>query len=262
MLVVAHPGHELRVFGWLNAARPLVQVLTDGAGRGDVGRASASRALIEAAGGRVGGVFTAVRDGELYADLLEARSYGLVAILERLTQEAIEHRIAVLVGDAAEGYNPVHDLCRVLIDAVALLVERRSGRRVLNLSFDLTEWETPTPRGDASVDLVLDPEAHAEKIAAARAYPGLRGDVDLALATLGEDDFRVERFWRSEGAPPPAAPAYEATGEARVRAGRYRRAVRYADHVAPVAEALIRYARTAGGAENKANHPILVNEPT
>lgn len=29
-LVVAHPGHELRVYGWLEQARPRVFVLTDG----------------------------------------------------------------------------------------------------------------------------------------------------------------------------------------------------------------------------------------
>jgi hypothetical protein len=29
-LVVAHPGHELRVFHWLRLARPCVFVLTDG----------------------------------------------------------------------------------------------------------------------------------------------------------------------------------------------------------------------------------------
>jgi hypothetical protein len=33
LLVVAHPGHELRLFGWLSYARADVLVLTDGSGR-------------------------------------------------------------------------------------------------------------------------------------------------------------------------------------------------------------------------------------
>ena len=32
-LIVAHPGHELRVHHWMELARPLVLVLTDGSGR-------------------------------------------------------------------------------------------------------------------------------------------------------------------------------------------------------------------------------------
>ena len=32
VLVVAHPGHELRVHGWLELARPTVCILTDGSG--------------------------------------------------------------------------------------------------------------------------------------------------------------------------------------------------------------------------------------
>ena len=32
-LVIGHPGHELLVHGWLEVARPIVFVFTDGSGR-------------------------------------------------------------------------------------------------------------------------------------------------------------------------------------------------------------------------------------
>jgi hypothetical protein len=55
-LVIAHPGHELRVHGWLEWARPTVFVLTDGSGQGSHGRLASSARLIERSGGRTGSV--------------------------------------------------------------------------------------------------------------------------------------------------------------------------------------------------------------
>src|SRR5256885_1892784 len=46
-VVVAHPGHELRVHGFLCAFRPLLLVLTDGSGRGGASRLPSTSALLE-----------------------------------------------------------------------------------------------------------------------------------------------------------------------------------------------------------------------
>ncbi|HEX8245140.1 MAG TPA: hypothetical protein VF541_16635, partial [Longimicrobium sp.] len=45
-LVVAHPGHELRVYGWMERARPLVFVLTDGSGSGSEGRLESTTGVL------------------------------------------------------------------------------------------------------------------------------------------------------------------------------------------------------------------------
>ena len=45
MLVVAHPGHELRVYGWMMQARPVVHVLTDGSGADGESRIGSTTAL-------------------------------------------------------------------------------------------------------------------------------------------------------------------------------------------------------------------------
>ena len=44
-LVVAHPGHELRVHGWLEVARPVVCVSTDGSGHGALAVLHGSRTV-------------------------------------------------------------------------------------------------------------------------------------------------------------------------------------------------------------------------
>jgi hypothetical protein len=70
-LVVAHPGHELRVHGWLEQARPLVFVLTDGSGGSGVPRLGSTARLIDRAGAERGSIFGRVPDRDLYAAILD-----------------------------------------------------------------------------------------------------------------------------------------------------------------------------------------------
>jgi hypothetical protein len=247
MLIVAHPGHELRLFGWLQRARPVVQVLTNGAGRDGVSRAPASLDILRAAGATPGAIFGELSDRDVYEALLNGRTELFTGLLERLTCEAIACGAQVLIGDAAEGYNPTHDLCRALIDAAAALVERRTGRRPANLAFDLSEWSGEGVRGDGeTVELALDAPTHAAKMAACYAYPGLSAEVEQAVAAVGEEFFQRERIRLTpQGQALPAGPDYEATGAARVAAGAYDQAIGYAAHVAPMERALRRYAQVA-----------------
>src|SRR5438105_9826273 len=72
LLVVAHPGHELRLFGWLCSARPDVLVLTDGSGHSGRSRIEATRNVLLMTGARAGAVFGEFTDRQLYAALLQA----------------------------------------------------------------------------------------------------------------------------------------------------------------------------------------------
>ncbi len=45
-LVLGHPGHELKVFGWIREYKPLVCTITDGSGRSGVSRISSTAALL------------------------------------------------------------------------------------------------------------------------------------------------------------------------------------------------------------------------
>ena len=44
LLVIAHPGHELRLYGWIAQTKPLVCILTDGSGSDDQPRLAADTA--------------------------------------------------------------------------------------------------------------------------------------------------------------------------------------------------------------------------
>ncbi|MGE0128099.1 MAG: hypothetical protein AB7U82_08465 [Blastocatellales bacterium] len=65
-LVVAHPSHELRVHGWLETARPLVFVLTDGSGRSGKSRLDWTTQVLERAGVERGRVYGRLTDLEEY----------------------------------------------------------------------------------------------------------------------------------------------------------------------------------------------------
>src|SRR5262245_50004468 len=66
-LVVSHPGHELRVHGWLERTKPVVHVLTDGSGHTGSSRLDSTTRLLERVGARAGSIYGRYSDESLYA---------------------------------------------------------------------------------------------------------------------------------------------------------------------------------------------------
>ena len=135
-LVIAHPGHELRVHGWVELARPLAFVLTDGSGHTGQSRLTSTSRLLERAGAARGGIYGRLTDRALYAAILGGDVDLVAGLAGELAQALVDGEIDYVVGDALEGYNPGHDLCRVIIDAAAELAGR-AGQRVACLDFPL-----------------------------------------------------------------------------------------------------------------------------
>ena len=240
LLILAHPGHELRLFHWMERMRPLVFILTDGSGGLAPPRTTYSLDAIRAAGGRVGrSVMGRMPDRAWYAAL---RGGDMTPFLAALTDIAEEARDScgpspLVVADPVEGYNPMHDLCSALADGVAA----RLGPDTRRLTFDLTETA-----GSEDIDGdELDDAALSRKRRAILDYAPLAEEARRLLAadpkSLGRERLLPCCFdWPAQLAEPPA---YEAFGQARVRDGLYDAAITYGDHVLPVARALRREAR-------------------
>lgn len=225
-LVVAHPGHELRVFGWLVETRPVVHVLTDGSGRG-APRLHGTEAVLSETGARRGSVFGRFSDREAYALLLEGRLEPFLELARELSESFARDGVRHVVADARDGYNPMHDVARMLAETAARL------RGVPCDAFTLVG----APGDGSGAARVLPEELFRRKMAAARAYPMLDGEVAEALGRYGESAFRVERI--SPAAPVAAGvPFYERHGERRVAEGSYREVLRYSAHVRPLEERL------------------------
>jgi hypothetical protein len=244
-LVVAHPGHELRVHGWLEVVRPIVCVLTDGSGHAAPSRLASTSAILERTGAIPGPVYGRLTDRALYAAILGGDDALFAGIAAELASALGAADVDYVVTDALEGYNPGHDLCHVLVAAAVALLARR--RPVAAFDFPLVgPPDACPPAGQAgAVTLTLAADAFARKLAAAAAYAELAGEVTRALGDGAIDASRCERLrpvpvGPSRGAPPENPPYYERYGERRVEAGRYGEVLRWRAHMAPLVDAVLR----------------------
>ena len=234
-LVVAHPGHELVVHHLMERSRPLYFCLTDGSGGNGLPRIDSTNALLQRVGVTRGAIYGRFSDRELYRLLLDGDANVFEELARELAGSLIASGIETVAGDAMEGFNPGHDVCRALIDNAVAIVEAETGRALQNYEFAIDN----APSGDASINLELDDAAVDRKIAAAMAYREMRAEVEAALRRSGRSAYAVESLRpastramlkRFELTPP----GYEAVGEQRVAEGRYRDVIRYREHVLPV----------------------------
>jgi hypothetical protein len=241
-LVIAHPGHELRVYRWLELTRPSVFVLTDGSGRTGRSRLDATSTILASTQAQPAPIYGRFTDIELYELILRADADALVALMRELAAAWLRDGISCVAGDALEGFNPSHDLCRFLINGAVLLLRKETGRELLNLAFPL---DGP-PDGSAAqipeqgVRLGLDDAALARKLASANGYAALQSEVASALSRFGTLAFSTESLhpvldplegltcMRQE------PPQYERFGETRVRDGLYAETIGYRSHIRPL----------------------------
>ena len=244
MLVVGHPGHELRVHGWLEHARPAVVVLTDGSGHSGVPRLSSTELVLERAGASTSDVFGSMTDAALYRALLDLRCSVFTELADQIASAIIRTNIEVVVGDDAEGFNPTHDVCRLVVDAAVRLARMATGRPIANLAFELMETPGGARRwkGSQSSTLVLGDAALARKLNAAAGYSEMAAEVAAARARWTDEAFRIETFRHVEDnevwAPGDEQPFYEQHGSQRVRDGIYSEVIQYDRHMRPIVGAL------------------------
>jgi len=265
-VIVAHPGHEVRIHGWLEQERPLVFILTDGRGRVGQPRIASTTEYLKRFGMRQGCIYGRFTDAEIYRAMLR-RDFGLfVGLSEELAGALVSSGVERVTGDASEGYNTTHDICRLLINAAVELAGRAGGRAIENFDFPIVNRPDHCPERlrPRSVWLRLDDDAFQRKLSAAfEFYPelaaetrdALRGrndevvmdyfklqdDEQAATGLSGLDIFRVECLRPVSAGDAPfegEAPYYEWFGESRVAAGLYDQVIRHREHLAPLADAL------------------------
>jgi hypothetical protein len=233
-LLVAHPGHELLLHGWIHRTKPAVHILTDGSAHSSTPRLAQSAELLRDAGARPGALFGRLTDREAYAMILEGNAALLLALAKELTGVLERERPAMIVADAAEGYNPVHDLCRLVAGAAVAMA---------GVNVELVEYAVAgRPYAlDASMAIDLDDAEYAAKIERAARYAATLTDIGELLSRHGAEAYRREAFrrvadWTALDGDAP--PLYERFGEERVAAGRYRQVIRRDAHLRPLRDAL------------------------
>jgi len=248
-MVIGHPGHELKVCGWITTHHPRVYVLTDGSGQNGVSRLSATENLLAELGAERGEIFGAATDAEIYEAILEQRVSFFLNILDAMAESLVSHSIDFVAGDLSEGFNPTHDLCREVIDAAVALAQRARNVSIPNYGFSLTEGESSyAPSHDRDcMHLRLDRDLLRRKLQAARRYAELSGEIQSAIQNYGEEYFGVECLKKNNLTALPlwaesGKPHYERWGEQRKAQGKYTSVIRYREHIVPIMTAIREHA--------------------
>ena len=266
ILFVAHPGHELCVYGWTQQTRPDVCVLTDGSGHDGRSRINSTTTLLRRAGACPGSIYGSLTDAEVYRAILNYDIDLFAGIAEQFADELTAGDVTSVAGDAIEGFNPAHDLCRLIINAGVRLARKRSGRMIVNREFPIVAHSSARP-SSADINLIwteLTDQEFEAKLKAARAYEGLQPEVDaafngaaplrdqsgeLAAVFISDYDSRDIQAYRVEMLRSADEdfvtkmfledpPFYERYGESRVAMGYYQDVIRYREHMLPLAQAL------------------------
>ena len=245
MLVVGHPGHELRVYGWLAAARPVVHVLTDGSGSDGESRIGSTSVLLDEVAASRGSIYGRITDREIYGAMLAGDHGRFLDLADELAADMVRREVTLVAGDAIEGFNPSHDVCRYVVNAAVRIAVARSGRTIACYAFplDSAPTEGSAGAGESALRVQLDDAMLERKLRAAHAYAELRGEVTRTLERFGAEPFRSEHLWRVDladryGWDPDRVPFYESYGAKRVASGAYQHVVTFRDHVKLLADAL------------------------
>jgi hypothetical protein len=259
------------VHHWLETNRPEVWVLTDGSGHTGHSRIDSTTRVLQANGAVPGPVYAHMSDVDVYNAVLDFEHRPFIEVVDRLAAALMNKNITCIAGDAEEGYNPAHDICRLIVNAAVNFVKLERDRHIPNYDFKLAgaPANSSDELRDGSIRLNLDDAAFTRKVSAARNYPELQAEVETALngtvhASFSNDpilnarsrstygvttanNFRVEflRPVNLKGNKPNnnLIPFYEEYGERQVSAGRYTRVLRYREHMLPLAETLDAHVR-------------------
>ncbi len=112
------------------------------------------------------------------------------------------------------------------------------------------------PLGAVRSRMQLDAAALERKLAAARAQPALRTELEAYLERVGAG-VACEELFRPGPAPAPDwRPRYEELGRRRVASGRYSEAIEYRRHVLPMLDALRAWSIGVAAADDDRLDPI------
>jgi AcrR family transcriptional regulator len=246
-LVIAHPGHELRIHGWLETVHPTVFVLTDGSGRSGHSRLNSTTQILRKAGARTGSLYGRFTDSQIYAAILRGDIESFTQVVLQLGEAFWDEEVEYVVADAAEGFNPCHDLCRYLVDTTVAWVAQKKGRTLANYDF-LLEGRPDSCSAllrEQAIHLALDESGFQRKVQAVSNYPELKDETQATVARFGPEVFRTECLRPVSCGPgqfllAEEPPYYERYGEQQVASGFYTEVIRYRHNVLPLVQAVWR----------------------
>jgi len=245
MLFVAHPGHELRVHGWVHRARPALSILTAGS------RSTANSLRIAAS------IAATSQDG-LYLDalggqILDKDFYRLVENgdvgpfhrwVDQLAGQLAGQGARRLVVDGYQLYSITHDIAHVMGRVAAVEASKRLGWEIEVLHYPVVPFALAgsVDFGEPALAATLSDAEFQAKLAAIEIYPDIKAEFEEVVRIEGLDASRTETLFRPPQVEvlirkPASKPAYEHFGELRVARGLYNAVLRW-HHVEAILQPL------------------------
>lgn len=238
LLLISHPGHEMRVLEWVRRNRPRTVILTQGDGASGDSRLEESARLLDQVGARLcRSWLEPVPDKRIYGALLGRHESPFPAWLAALVKRCAESDVQTIVADSAEGYNPSHDLCRALANQLVRDLRSR-GKPIASLEFPLDGHPNdPARREQVREQVQMSGDEVKDKIFLALDYARrtsvqLHSEIESMLEKFGEEAFQIETFYAAQrttyedGHLPDETPHFETVGEERTKSGVYRDVIR------------------------------------
>lgn len=237
-LIIGHAGHELRVLKFIELFRPMVFVITDGSGSGGKSRIERTRKILEHYGCEISDVFGQNTDRDIYKAILQ-KDLTTFRMIHNAIFKAIKNaNVTTVFGDACEGFNPTHDMCRYIINSCVDL----SGNTIKNYKIMLNGMYGSNLPGAITVKLSEEDKRNRQELI--NGYEEIKKEVEIAESKFGKEAFDTEslyevaksdhkyRTWKSD------KPFYETYGEQKLKDGTYKEIIRFED-VLMVAEKLV-----------------------
>jgi len=239
-LILGHPGHELRVHRFVERCKSRVYILTDGSGSTGSSRLATTLGILQDAGADQSTFMGRFTDHEFYNIILKGELNKLDAAVEEISKDLMKNGITAVAGDALEGFNPTHDVCRYMINAIS----RRINARNFDFALEGHPLACPTQLKDQAIWIDLSQADFERKMAAAQLYSEIKLDVEKAIGEYGTEIFRKEclrpvldsrqiKNWQEE------IPFYESYGMKKVKIGQYQDVISFDKHVRPIAEHML-----------------------
>jgi hypothetical protein len=243
-LLLAHPGHELRLHGLIARTKPFCMILMTGSRSGDSqSRRFASARVLEGLGCSTS--FGAVLDRDFYKIVLQGDIAPFVQWIETIARDLVANRIDRLLVDGWQLYSVSHDLTHVMGRLAAQQASRLLGRSIEVFHFEVMPGALAgiAEVGAPAAEILLSDAELDAKLRAIENYPEIAAELEAFRQIKMEEAARVESIFRPPGLeeiirPPSAPPKYEFYGEQRQAQGIYRDVIRW-HHVEEILRGIV-----------------------
>lgn len=194
-LSVAHAGHELRLHGFIEQAKPYIFILTDGSSATAPTRMGYSQLYVSNIFPEQKDSFMTfalanlskeekyIKESQLIQEVLAGSTGFCELYAGEMAQIMIEKKIDYIVCDASEDADVIHEICVILTDLAIKLVEKMTRKKIMRYEYAVTKPYNHDLTEDC-IHIELDAPMAQRKIEELSKYhisvlPEIKHDVDV-----------------------------------------------------------------------------------